>query len=233
MTLPEQHIVDRLDQILLTQEYDIPHGMGFEGTGAPGLYLEHLLGLQTSNVDVPDAGGWEVKFSTGKGLVTLFHKEPQPRGSGLRHMINNWGWVGRNGRQSFRHTICGESDRFVVVDESNAIRVRRTGHDDMVPHWPHDVLINSLSRKLRNLILVRGRKQRRTVWYDSAEMLTEVRSSRFIRAILQGTVCIDFDAYIRSNDSIRNHGTKFRIHIDNIPRLYTNRAHFPARRGIR
>ena len=222
MTLPNRHIVERLQQVLQTCEYEIPIGMGFEGTGAPGLYLEHLLGLPTSNQDIPDEGSWEVKFSSGNSLITLFHKEANPRGS-IRYIINNWGWVGRNGRQSFRHTICGESDRFTVVDDANAIRVRRTGHDDFVPYWPHDVLVNSLSRKLRNLILVHGSKRNRVVRYDSAEFLTEVRSTRFIREILRGTVCIDFDAYIRDTGAVRNHGTKFRIKTEDIHRLYLNR----------
>lgn len=222
MTLPNRHIVERLQQVLQTYEYEIPRGMGFEGTGAPGLYLEHLLGLPTSNQDIPDEGSWEVKFSSGNSLITLFHKEANPRGA-IRYIINSWGWVGKNGRQSFRHTICGESDRFTVVDDANAIRVRRTGHDDFVPYWPHDVLVNSLSRKLRNLILVRGSKHNRIVRYDSAEFLTEVRSTRFIREILRGTVCIDFDAYIRDTGAVRNHGTKFRIKTEDIHRLYSNR----------
>ena len=222
MTLPNRHVFERLRQVLQTCEYEIPRGMGFEGTGAPGLYLEHLLGLTTSNQDIPDEGSWELKFSSGNSLLTLFHKEASPRGT-IRYLINSWGWVGRNGRQSFRHTICGESDRFTVVDDANAIRVRRTGHDDLVPFWPHDVLVNSLSRKLRNLILVRGSRRNRMVRYESAELLTEVRSTRFIREILRGTVCIDFDAYIRDTGAIRNHGTKFRIRTEDIHRLYTGR----------
>ena len=223
MTLPQRHLVERLQRVLLTREHEIPTGMGFEGTGAPGLYLEHLLGLTTSNVDVPDAGAWEVKYSSGNSLVTLFHKDPYPRGDAIRYIINRWGWIGRNGLQNFRHTICGESDRFTVVDEANAIRVRRTGYDDLVPYWPHDVLNNSFSRKLRNLILVHGSKYGRMVSYDSAEFLTEVRSSRLIRAILVGTVCIDFDAYIRESGAVRNHGTKFRVKVENLPALYTAR----------
>ncbi len=224
MTL-DKALRTRLELVLGQREHEIPHGMGFEGTGSPGLYLEHLLGLRTSNQDIPDARAWEIKYSSGNSLVTLFHKDPYPRGKAIRYMINQWGWTGRNGLQSFRHTICSESERFLVVDEANEIKIRRTGHDDLVPHWPHDTLVNSLSRKLRNLVVVHGRKRGRTVWYESAEILTEVRSSRFIRAILQGVVCIDFDAYIRENGSIRNHGTKFRVKTEDLHRIYTGRRH--------
>ena len=225
MTTPSREIRDKLDGILAVRRYEIPTGGGFEGTGAPGLYLEHLLGLKTSNVDVPDAGAWEVKFSSGNSLVTLFHKEPYPRGPGrlTRAMINRWGWTGRNGLQSFRHTICGESDRFEVVNDAGAIRVRRIGHDDVVPNWPHDVLLTAFARKLGNLIHVRGTKRGRVVSYDSAEFLTEARISRLIQAITRGIICIDFDAYIRGNGSIRNHGTKFRISPEDLHQIYLNR----------
>mgnify|MGYP001579175643 FL=1 len=215
--------LDRLQDVLRQRQYEIPEEMGFEGTGAPGLYLEHLLGLRTSNVDIPDAGEWEIKFSSGSSLVTLFHKAPYHRGAAVRYMINRWGWTGSNGRPSFRHTICGQSDRFTVVDEANEIRVRRIDHDDFVPHWPHDVLVNALSRKLRHLILVHGRKRGRTVWYESAETFREVRSTGLSRALVNGRICIDFDAFIQASGTVRNHGTKFRIKPDDIGELYARR----------
>lgn len=223
MVQPERPIRERLERVLQTREFEIPQGMGFEGTGAPGLYLEHLLGLATSNRDIPDAAGWEVKFSSGNSLITLFHKDPYPRRNATRYMISNWGWIGRNGLQSFRHTICGESDRFYVADESNSIRVRRIGEDDLAPHWPHDVLLTAFARKMGNLILVHGSKRGRTVRYDSAELLTQARPTRLIRAISNGTICIDFDAYIQANGSIRNHGTKFRIKAENLGSIYSER----------
>ena len=84
-------VLDRLSDVLRQQQHEIPSDMGFEGTGAPGLYLEHLLGLQTSNLDIPDAGEWELKYSSGSSLVTLFRNEPLPRGEAMRYMINSWG----------------------------------------------------------------------------------------------------------------------------------------------
>lgn len=68
---PDKSLVTRLESVLKQREHEIPLGMGFEGTGAPGLYLEHLLGLKTSNQDIPDAKAWEIKYSSGNSLVTL------------------------------------------------------------------------------------------------------------------------------------------------------------------
>ena len=115
------------------------------------------------------------------------------------------------------------------MDDANEIWVRRIANDDLVPHWPHDVLINSLSRKLRHLILVHGRRRGRTVWYESAETFREVRSTGLISALANGTICIDFDAYIGPTGAIRNHGTKFRIKSDNLHRLYTHHERVEVR----
>ena len=224
MSVPDRKTRGLLRDILDTCEYEIPGGESFEGNGAPGLYLEHLLGLETSNRDVPDAGAWEVKYSSGTGLLTLFHKTPQPRGS-MKRIINRWGWKGKNGRPSFRHTICGVSDRFEVFDEANAIRVRRTGYDDMAPWWHHDDLLTAFARKLGKLILVHGSYTRRTrtVRYESAEYLSEARTTNLVRAIVTGQVCIDFDAYIQESGAVRDHGTKFRIKPDDLRAIYSSR----------
>ena len=222
-------VLARLREVLQQKQHEMPSDMGFEGSGAPGIYLNHLLGLRASNLDTPDADAWASKYTGGSSLVTLFHKDPFPRGAAISYMINSWGWIGRNGQQSFRHTICGESESFAVVDEANEIRVRRIGQDDLVLHWPHDVLVNSLALKLPNLILVHGRRRGRTVWYESAETFREVRSTGLVRAIVAGTICVDFDAYIQPSGAVRNHGAKFRIKSDNLHRLYTHHERVEVR----
>ena len=226
MKLPDKATRQRLADVMANGQYVIPEGQGIGGTGAPGLYLERLLGLETSNTEAPDAGEWEVKFSSGTALLTMFHKSPLPRGKAMRYIINEWGWTGRNGRPSFRHTICGESDRFEVVNESGAIRVRRKGQDDIVPHWSHDVLVTAFARKMGKLILVHGSYHRptRTVRYDSAEYLAGgPKTTQIIRAVSTGKICIDFDAYIKTSGAIRDHGTKFRIDPVALPSLYNER----------
>ena len=114
----------------------------------------------------------------------------------------NGAGLAENELQSFRHTICGESDRFHVVDDAHSIWVRRTDHDDVSPHWPHDEIVTAFARKLGNLILVRGSysRARRIVRYDSAELLSGARTTQIIRVIVNGLVCIDFDAYIRGGE---------------------------------
>ncbi len=211
-------LLDKIRELCGSGWHDLPD----TGSGAPGDHLEKLLGLKTSNVDIPDAGAFELKFSRGSALITLFHKTPRPRGS-MRHVINKHGWRGRNGRPSFRHTIAGESDKgFDIVYDAGSIWVRHEEAMDIVPHWTEDDLLNAAGRKLSRLVLVRGtvRKNPYRVLYERAALYEQFRLSRLMRAIESGLVLVDFDAYIRPSGAVRDHGTKFRIDPRNIGRLY-------------
>lgn len=225
MTTSQSSIRGKLKEILATRGFEIPQGSPFGGTGAPGLYLERLLGLKNSNLDMPDAGRWEVKFTSGSALMTLFHKEADRDGPTMKHVIEAWGYIGKNGRPNFRHTVCGQSDNYIVSDTKNTIRVSRIGNDSIAPFWPHDSLVNAFASKLRNLIHVQGTWNRRTrrVTYHSAEFLSEARTTQLIRLIADGTICIDFDAYLRESGAVRNHGTKFRIKASDLHSLYATR----------
>ena len=225
MTTPQASTRSKLQEILASREFEIPEGRPFGGTGAPGLYLERLLDLKTSNLDVPDAGAWEVKFTSGSALMTLFHKEADSDGPSMRDIIANWGYIGRNGMPNFRHTVCGQSDNYTVSDTEDTIRVSRIGNDSIVPFWSHDSLVNAFASKLRNLIHVQGtwNKRTRRVTYRSAEFLSQARTTQLIRLIAGGTICIDFDAYLKDSGGVRNHGTKFRIKASDLHALYTTR----------
>lgn len=204
---------------------DIPTDKEFNGNAAPGDFLEYLLGGQRNNRDSPDLLDWEVKFHGGTALLTLFHKDPEPRGV-LRQFIHEHGWDDGQGRISFRHTLGGESERgFYVANENNRIIVRhRTKDNTNVPHWEHDTLLNAGGAKLRRLILVSGTydKHRRRVKYESAIGYWDFQLTNLFRSMESGIVKIDFDARTKGGPgtAIRNHGTKFRINPKDLGALY-------------
>jgi len=203
----------------------IPVGYGYGGTGGPGRILEELAGVSAGNQDVPDSGKWELKFHSQNALLTLFHKEGEPKGH-LHQMVRRFGWPDKKGRLSFRHTIHGRSDKgFYVVNESNRITVRHPDEADIVwPYWAHDTLINAFAAKFRRLIVVKGQRQShdgsKWVRFESAKAFEEPRVTLFVQAIEQGIIAIDFDARTQNGRGLRNHGTKFRIHYDNLQYLY-------------
>lgn len=202
------------------------HELQSKGSGAPGTRLEEFLGLKAANYDGPDAGLWELKFSSGRSILTLFHKTPRPKNV-VKDIIRNYGWEGSNGKPSFRHTIRGESERgFKIVHDSIGISVR---HQDgsTVAHWTTDDLLNSAGSKLRRLLLVTGKLRTqngvRQVMYEHATSYEQFKLSRFMDAIESGLVAVDFDAYIKESGVVRDHGTKFRIDAGNLGKLYEKR----------
>ena len=194
----------------------------YNGTGGPGNFLEDLIGLQAGNQDIADIIGWEVKYYTKQtNLITLFHKEPQPEGV-MRYMVSKYGWRDAQGRQSFRHTIAGKSDRFQVVDDARNIIVRPRASNGVVPTWSHDTLLNIAGGKLRRLLLVKGEKNGRNVRYLDVDAYEDLHLSMFLLELCSGTVCIDFDVREMrpGSKALRNHGTKFRVAPDHVCRLY-------------
>lgn len=203
---------------------DIPDEKSYRGTGAPGRLLEHLLGIEENNQDSPDLMDWEIKFHGGRALITLFHKDPEPRGI-MRNLVHEHGWPDGQGRISFRHTLGGESDRgFYVVNESDRIVIRHKIKDTVVPFWRHNTLLNAAGAKLRRLILVEGEMQshQRRVRYEEATAFWDFNLLGFCDALEKGTVLIDFDARTQggAGTALRNHGTKFRVSVANLESLY-------------
>lgn len=219
-----KELFERIVEIVRHGPYDMP-GTRYSGTGAPGLFLEDLLGLTTGNKDIPDSLGFELKFYTRKtSLVTLFHKEPQPSDA-VRYMVSKYGWKDKKGGLSFRHTIAGKSDRFHVAVDGEQIVIRRTGGNGVVPYWTSDDILSAAGAKLRHLLLVRGVRTGEQVKYDRADWYQNLELTFFLGEVLNGTVKIDFDAREArpGSKALRNHGTKFRVAPEDICRLYAKK----------
>lgn len=217
----------RIREILRQGSFDLPDNLGYRGTGGPGRLLEELLGFELNNRDGPDSGVWELKFHSGSTPLTLFHKTPEPKGI-MQSVVRNCGWPGtKEGIISFRHTIWGRSPRgFNVVNEGSRITVRNEDYPDLIaPYWTHDTLMTAFAYKLRRLVLVRGKRSKKngTVTYQAASLWTNPRLTELMNLIESGVIAVDFDARTKLNtDALRDHGTKFRISLSNLGKLYAN-----------
>ena len=213
--------------------HNVPTERGFGGTGAPGRLLEHLLDINVNNQDLPDAGKWEVKFSSGHSYLTMFHLEPYPRSPCVvEDLVKSAGWKTKNGLTAFRHTIWGESNRgFKVQVDDDAVTVIHDTYRKFVPRWDVDDLMNTAVTKLRNLLLVYGEKRKDPspqVKFNTAYAYARFRFKDFLHGLRDGWICVDFDARTNPNGSIRNHGTKFRIRNNDIRRIYKTHSKLDA-----
>lgn len=102
----------------------------------------------------------------------------------------------------------------------------RVGHlndFDIRPYWGFDDLFHKAGTKLINCFYVRADVKRETINrkrkeyfnYNYVLKLSHFDQEKFIQAFRDGILYIDFDA--RSH---HNHGTKVRIHYNDIPLLY-------------
>ncbi len=219
----KKELFTRVLAIMHYGAYQMP--LKYKGTGVPGTHLEDLLGLTTGNKDIPDSVGWEVKYYTAKtNLITLFHKEPQPKDA-VRYMVSKWGWKDSKGRMSFRHTIAGKSDRFKVDTDGDQILIQRIGGDGVVPHWTHDDILSAAGSNLRRLLLVLGSRKGQAVTYTRVDCFEDLQLVAFIWEVCHGVIKIDFDAREMTPGSkgLRNHGTKFRVSPGDVCRLYAKK----------
>jgi MvaI/BcnI restriction endonuclease family len=224
----DKDLFERLKNLLNVGEYSIDEFGGYRGTGTAGFILEELLGFDPTNKDGPDSGRWEVKFHSGSSPLTLFHKTPEPEGV-MRGLLKACGWTGRSGRLSFRHTIWGQSDRGLAVRSENQRVIVDLGKPGIqAPFWTHDTIVNAFAYKLRRLIVVHGkvRKAKGLVVFESAQLLQDPRTTAFVQAICDGIVAIDFDFRATDTEALRDHGTKFRIKIGDLQKLYETAERF-------
>lgn len=109
--------------------------------------------------------------------------------------------------------------------ESVKQRVGHLGNFDIVPYWGFDDLFHKAGTKLKNCFYVRadvkregsGSNRKEYFLYNYVLKLSTFDQDKFIQAIRDGRIYIDFDA--RTG---HNHGTKFRIRYNDIPSLYKN-----------
>jgi len=97
--------------------------------------------------------------------------------------------------------------------------VGKLGELDPQPYWGFDDLYHKAATKLLNTFFVEARSKKEAgkefFKYEKVRMLQDFAQSRWIRAIEQGKIYVDFDA--RTG---HNHGTKFRTRTNEIANLY-------------
>ncbi|MCR4614027.1 MAG: MvaI/BcnI restriction endonuclease family protein [Bacteroidaceae bacterium] len=104
-------------------------------------------------------------------------------------------------------------------------KVGHLNNFDVAPYWGFDDLFHKAGVKLINCFYVQAEekwevesgKRQNFFLYNYVLKLSQFDQTKFIEAIRQGKIYVDFDA--RTG---HNHGTKFRLRYSDIPFLYKN-----------
>jgi len=225
---------------LYGNKYNILEKCG-KGTGAPGIMTEMLLGSEGKNNTFGDCVGIELKWKSvkSKSYLTMFHLEVDANGADTRNsslipVLREYGYPGKKDKLvSFRHTVSDRSNKFDIEINKGTDGLRlvyRTMGGEEV-YWSENDLLNGAT-KLKNLILVAGSASKdsagnRYVSINSASYLTKFRTNHFLSLIRDRIIVVDFDfreahcgEMLKDNPVLRNHGTKFRIKMENLPKLW-------------
>jgi len=133
--------------------------------------------------------------------------------------------------RGFGITVDNKSKKILISFDANSVSdihkdwllsvEKRIGLNELnpQPYWGFDDLYHKAGTKLLNCFYVKANVKKESgrehYSYEKIFMLEKFDCDKFIDAIENGTILIDFDA--RAG---HNHGTKFRMRQDKLPELY-------------
>lgn len=201
-----------------------------------GYTLEKELGLRESNVAIPDIGG-RVELKTSRrnasSLITLFTFNKGVWQISQKRVIESYGYYDENGRRALYATVWqGQENSLglsISLDETNN-RVNLTHRSSNAPIavWNVYMLVGKFTSKFARLIFVLAdsriaKNNREEFHFNEAYLLEEPTPESFIKAFRSLEIGIDIRMHLRPDDSVRNHGTGFRIQEKDMLMLFGKR----------
>ena len=222
------------------EQFDWLSSRGFvstqrSGSTGVGYTLESLLEIPENNNPAGDFLGMELKAhrrtraaASGSKRMNLFLKEPTwTDGLSHRERIPEYGYVDDNGRVALYSTVTSQQNshglRLTINDEGRKLELNYQGKS--VAFWTFDILQGRLKEKLSETAFVgaeaRGTGRDEEFHYDSVLFCQEPSVESLVSLMKARESMVEMRMHIREDGSARNHGTAFRIHQDQLPRLFT------------
>ncbi len=171
-----------------------------KGNTGIGYTFENLIGLEETNIPIPDIGG-RVEIKTTRkdssSLVTLFTFN---RGVWIRRpkeIIEQFGYEDEKGRKALKSTIFFNKPNslglIIEIDESKHVIRLLTPNIELIAEWDVYVVVGVFSSKLSRLLFV---------------LLVGIDLRRM---------------HLQENGTVRNRGTGFRMREKDMLELYGNK----------
>ncbi len=205
-----------------------------KGNTGIGYTFENLIGLEETNIPIPDIGG-RVEIKTTRkdssSLVTLFTFN---RGVWIRRpkeIIEQFGYEDEKGRKALKSTIFFNKPNslglIIEIDESKHVIRLVAPNIELIAEWDVYVVVGVFSSKLSRLLFVLA--DRRTIkgqeefHFNEAYLLTEPNPRNFLIVFKNSLVGIDLRMHLQENGTVRNRGTGFRMREKDMLELYGNK----------
>jgi hypothetical protein len=201
------------------------HRVGDTGIGKT---LEDLLEIKENNIPLPDIGEVaELKAyrKSALSMLTLFTLEPLPKGGDRdRMLLDNFGYSRRqNGRPKELHSTLSNkrfnNQGLKLKVEKDKVRVVGRGKKLNI-FWPMEDLEKKFEAKLPALVYVLAeakiKNSNEFFHFNEAYFLEGFDFEHFKKMVKKDAIVADFRMYYRPNGSVRNHGTGFRVKINQL-----------------
>ncbi|QWR78287.1 MvaI/BcnI family restriction endonuclease [Candidatus Magnetomonas plexicatena] len=202
------------------------------GSTGIGYTLEAKLGLNETNISVPDLGGRvELKATrrNSSSLITLFTFNRGVWQIPQKIVVEKFGYIEENGRRALYSTVWSKTQNAqglsIQVDRDNhKLNLVHNGNN-LIASWDIYILVSKLISKLGKVLFVSAdtrvtENNIEEFHFNEAYLLIEPTAKGFIKALEDSTVCVDIRMHLKESSNVRNHGTAIRIKESDIPSLF-------------
>jgi len=189
------------------------------GNTGIGYTLETLLNIKENNLKVPDFGDIELK-SQRKNVsnrITMFTFNRAVWKIKQKTLIEKYGYVDSTGRKALYCTVNTKPNAqglYLKIEDEKL----RLYHVDgtLIAEWDIRNLVKTFKEKMPALIVVMADTRinsegKEEFYFNEAYFLKDPDIDNFIHLLKKDIIIVDIRMHIKSNGSVRNHGTAFRI----------------------
>ncbi len=206
-----------------------------KGPTGIGHLLENMLGIDETNIAIPDIGGRVELKATRKNvnsLITLFTFNRAVWKVKQTEIIKKYGYIDEKGRQALYTTVNNKipnNQGFILVSEpqKHLVVLKNIVEKEDIAEWSTYVLAGKFMTKLDRLLLIfADNKTENNVeffHFNEAYLLENPTPEKFLEAFENSKLMIDLRMYLKESGGVRNHGTGFRISEKNLTELYAKR----------
>ncbi len=231
MSISLYEIIERL-QVICHTGYVKSHRLGSTGVGKT---LEDLLGIKENNIASPDLYRLELKSirEDSSSLITLFTLDRNAWQIRQRQAILKFGSVDEeSGRNNLYSTVTGNENQmgFKYRATPDAVGIWHRS-ESCLAKWDLDQLSDKYNEKIRHVLLITAKAERRRdgeyFWYYRGSLLMGYMTPMQLHEILLGNFLkIDLRLHLKTDGSVRNHGTAFRVSESDWAHLFRSNDEF-------
>lgn len=204
-----------------------------KGPTGIGHLLEKELGLDETNIAIPDIGGRvELKATrrNANSLITLFTFNRAVWLIKQKELILKYGYRDEGGRQALYSTVSNRTPNaqgfYISLDPAkNLIILRNKDYDFHFAEWSTYVLAGKFMTKLDRLIIVLADSVeidgKEHFHFNEATLVEHPTPEKFLEAFNNNEMFLDIRMHLKESGAVRNHGTAFRTKEKNLLLLYS------------